>query len=312
MLAHGTIDKFMQKNFTRIIGLIGTFLCIALFIRTPSFPTPDKLLVFSTCIFMLFGQGWASFKRLAPFVVLLLAYESFRGMVPHLNNQVNYQQLISADRLLFGGHLPTSLLQNVLWHGRVQWYDFVFYLAYMLHFILPIALALLVWKTREKQYWQFIATYITVSFAGFVTFLFFPAAPPWMAAQNGLIEPITRVSSNVWFALGIKDFPSLYNKISPNPVAAMPSLHAAYATLFVLFIYKLYGKKWALIASVYPLLIYTGTIYQGEHYAIDEIIGALYAVTGFIVVQWCYVKYRQFKHKKPAPLQFETVEDLPL
>jgi hypothetical protein len=284
----------VQKKLSRIIGIIGTLLCLGIFIHEPSFPTPDKLLVFVMFIFMMFSQGLQALKRLIPFVAILLVYESFRGLVPHLNKHVHYGSLINADKFLFAGNLPTKQLQNLLWHGHVQWYDFVFYLAYMLHFVLPIGLALLIWKTREKHYWRFITTYLTVSFAGFITFLFFPAAPPWLAYEKGLIEPITRISSNVWFALGIHDFPSVYNKISPNPVAAMPSLHAAYATLLVLFIYKLYGKKWALAASIYPLLIFFGTVYMGEHYAIDELVGALYAVGGYAAVRH-YWKRREAK-----------------
>jgi membrane-associated phospholipid phosphatase len=274
----------MQKKITQIIGVLGTILCIGIFIHAPSWPTPDKLLIFATFVFMIFGQGWAVLKRLAPFVGLLLVYESFRGLAPHLNKHVHFTELIAADRWLFFGRLPTKILQNWLWHGHVQWYDFVLYLVYMMHFILPLSLALLIWKTREKYYWRYVATFVATSFAGFLTFLIYPAAPPWMAAQQGLIEPITRISSSVWYALGIHDFPSVYNKISPNPVAAMPSLHAAYATLFFLFVYKLYGKKWALAASLYPLLIYLGTIYQGEHYLVDELAGALLAVIAFFAI----------------------------
>ncbi len=291
----------MQRKVSQIIGIIGTLVCLGIFIREPSFPTPDKLLVFVTFIFMAFSQGLEALKRLVPFVGILLVYESFRGLVPHLNKHVHYQELINGDKLFFAGNLPTKQLQNLLWDGHVQWYDFVFYMAYMLHFVLPIGLALLIWKTHEKHYWRFIATYLTVSFAGFVTFLLFPAAPPWLAAEKGFIEPITRVSSSVWYALGIHDFPSVYNKISPNPVAAMPSLHAAYATLLVLFIYKLYGKKWALIAAIYPLLIYVGTVYQGEHYAIDELIGALYAIAGYGAVR----AYWNYSHSKSKYVNFE-------
>ena len=65
----------------------------------------------------------------------------------------------------------------------------------------------------------------------------------------------------------------------------MPSLHAAYATLFLIFVYKLYGKKWAAIAAIYPFCIYVGTVYQGEHYAIDEIAGALYAICAYFIVK---------------------------
>jgi membrane-associated phospholipid phosphatase len=276
----------MRKKIARIIGIIGTFAFLVLFIYHPSWPTPDKLLVFVLFIFMTFSQAWAVLKRLFLFISTLLVYESFRGLVPSLNKHVHYREMIRFDRWLFGGTLPTKTLQNWLWHGHVQWYDFLFYLAYTMHFILPISLAILIWKTREKHYWNFIVTYLLVSFAGFIVFLLFPAAPPWLAAQNGIIEPITRVSTNVFFALGIHDFPSVYNKISPNPVAAMPSLHAVYATLFVLFIYKLYGKKWGLLALIYPLLIYVGTVYMGEHYVIDEIAGALFALAGFYGVMY--------------------------
>lgn len=237
---------------------------------------------------MMFAQAKEMLKHLLPFVALLLVYESFRGLVPHLNANVNYLWMPDVDKLLFGGTLPTVTLQQWWWHGSVVWYDFVFYLAYMLHFILPIGLALVIWKYREKFYWQYITTYLLVSFAGFITFLLFPAAPPWLASDKNLIPHVTHVSTDIFRALGVQDFPSVYNKISPNPVAAVPSLHAAYATLLVIFTYKLFGKRWALLTCIYPLIIFVGTVYSGEHYAIDEIIGLVYAVIGYAVVAWLF------------------------
>ncbi len=234
-----------------------------------------------------------------PFVALLLIYESFRGLASHLNSHVNYTLLPTIDKFLFFGHLPTRLLQNVLWHGEVQWYDFIFYLAYMLHFVLPLVLAVFVWKMREKEYWRYVTTYVSVSFAGFLTFLAFPAAPPWMASDRGIIEPIVRISSNVWYALGIHDFPSVYNKISPNPVAAMPSLHAAYSLLFALFITKLFDSRWRWLAWIYPLLIWVGTVYQGEHYTIDVIVGVVYALLAYwsapYILSYAKTAWRQLK-----------------
>ena len=277
----------MQKQAFRAIGVIGTIASVAIYVREPSFPTPDKLLVFMTLAFMAWGQGWAFFKRLAPFVGLLLVYESFRGLADGLNSHVNFSFMIDADRLLGLGHLPTAVLQNWLWHGSVQWYDFFFYIFYMLHFVLPFALALVIWKKRVQEYWRYITSFLLVSFGGFLTYLLFPAAPPWMASDRGLIEPITRVSSHVWQALGVQDFPSLYNKISPNPVAAMPSLHAAYATLVAIFAIKLFKTRWRWAVMVYPFAIYFGTVYQGEHYIIDELAGGLYAAAGYWAAPWC-------------------------
>lgn len=272
----------MQHQFMRYVGAVGTIILVVLFIRTPSFPTPDKILVFATFIAMMFGQARELLKRFVPFVALLLVYESFRGLVPGLNTRVNYLLLPASDKFMFLGHLPTDLLQRFWWHGNVMWYDFVFYGAYTLHFVLPFALAALVWKTREKHYWKVITAFVILSFAGFLTYLIFPAAPPWMASDKGIIEPITRISSHVWAAFGIHDYPSVYNKISPNPVAAMPSLHAAYSMLFALYLTKLYKTKWRWLAWIYPLLIWIGTTYMGEHYVIDIVVGVIYALLAYV------------------------------
>lgn len=271
----------MLNRISRIVGFIGVIIFAIVFARTPSFPTPDKILVFATLVAMAYGQARELLKRFVPFVALLLVYESFRGLAPMLNGRVNYLWMPAVDRLMFLGHLPTVLLQDVLWHGNVTWYDFVFYGAYTLHFVIPFGLAVLVWKTREKHYWEVITAFLVLSFAGFLTYVLFPAAPPWMASDKGLIEPIARVSSSVWAAFGIHDFPSVYNKISPNPVAAVPSLHAAYAALFAIYLTRFYKSRWTLLSWIYPILIWVGTVYMGEHYIIDAILGVLYAVVAY-------------------------------
>lgn len=293
-----------NKRFWQYIGIIGTTACVVLFIHEPSFPTPDKLLVFLTFVFLCFNQGLELLKRLAPFVVILLIYESFRGVADALNTNVHFTFMARFDEWLFGS-LPTATLQNWWWHGHVQWYDFVLYAPYLLHFAFPVGLVILVWKLRESYYWHAISMYIVVSLGGFLTYLFYPAAPPWMASDLGYIQPITRISSNVWFALGIHDFPSLYNKISPNAVAAVPSLHAAYAVLFSMIVFKLFGKKLGLLSLIYPVLLSIGIVYQGEHYVFDVILGALYAVGAYYLTFWLFksvlarLKTRVGKDYKP-------------
>jgi membrane-associated phospholipid phosphatase len=231
-------------------------------------------------VFLIFHKAKELLWRLGPFVVLILVYESFRSIADHLNSHVNYSLAPHIDSFLFGG-LPTAYLQHWLWRGDVRWYDFVFYAPYLLFFIIPLGLAVLVWQTREKFYWRVVWTYLLLFFSGFLTFLIFPAAPPWLASQNHYIEPIARVSSNVWSALGIHDFPSFYNTIAPNPVAAVPSLHAGVSALFSIFVFKLYGKRWGLISLIYSLTLCIGVIYEGEHYAFDVLLGVLYAVAAY-------------------------------
>lgn len=275
-----------RRRAFRILGVAGTVICAGIFLYQPSFPTPDKLLIFGTFLGMAFSQAIETLKRFAPFVGILLVYESFRGVADNLNKHVDFTILPDIDKFMFSGNLPTVWLQERLWNGQVRWYDFALYIPYMLHFVLPLIMALLVWKFYDKQYWRVITTYVTVSFAGFLTFLAFPAAPPWMASDLGRIEPIHRISSDVWFALGVHDFPSVYDKIAPNAVAAMPSLHAAYSTLFAIFAITIFRSRWRWLSLIYPAMIYFGTVYMGEHYLIDELVGSLYAAGAFFAAPY--------------------------
>lgn len=297
----------LRANLLQFLGAVGVVVCVVLFVREPSFPTPDKIVIFLTFVFMTISQAKEMLKRLLPFVVLLLVYDSFRGIADHLNGHVDYSLAPGFDRLVFG-NLPTVYLQNWLWHGHTVWYDYVLYLPYMLHFVLPVALALLVWKLREKEYWRVVTTYLVVSFGAFLTFLAMPTAPPWLASQNHHIQHIERISGDVWYGLGLKNFPSFYEKISPNPVAAVPSLHSAWSILFALFIYKLFGRRWGLLACLYPFVIIFGVIYEGEHYAFDVIVGALYAVGAYLVAPWVLAQVHKLGASLNSKLPRRTVK----
>lgn len=110
----------MNKHIWRIIGAVGLLLSVVLYVLFPSFPTPDKLLPLLLFVGLIIGQPWELLRRFVPFVALLLVYDSFRGLADQLNTHVNYTFMPAADKWLFGGHLPTAVLQSWWWHGSVQ------------------------------------------------------------------------------------------------------------------------------------------------------------------------------------------------
>jgi hypothetical protein len=282
-----TVKERLQIGWRRgvaIVGILGTLACVVLFILHPSWPTPDRLLLVLTFLFMIFNQALRMLRRLLPYVIVLLVYELFRSLIPHINGHVHYALMPMFDQKMFGGQLPTSILQSWWWHGRLNWYDFMFYQVYMLYFTLPTLLVLLVWKLRPDHYWRVVNTFLGVAFAAFITYALYPAAPPWIASNANLIPHIERTSSLAYQAMNIQNTPSAYNVIPPNLVAAVPSLHAIWATLFAIFVWRLFGKRWGLLASLYPILTYVGTVYMGEHYAFDEILGIVYAAVAYATV----------------------------
>lgn len=272
---------------------------VALFAVERNFWTPDTLFVVLLALFVVLGQARAFFLRFAPFILLLLTYDSFRSIADQLNNHVNYTPMIRFDMFLTGGSLPTLDLQNILWHGHVQWYDFYFYFLYTIHFLAPVLLAVLLWKTRDKLYWPFVAALAGLSFAAFITYVIFPAAPPWMASDLHYFTPIHRISSDVWAAMGVSNFSEIYANISPNPVAAVPSLHSAYPVLFVLFLCRAFSWRRMWWTWFYPLSMWLGVVYLGEHYIFDVVLGAAYAITAYALT----MQYFAWRSRNPSPFR---------
>lgn len=277
----------------------------AILVTQRTFWTPDMLFVVLLVIFTAFGQARGFLVRFLPLVALMLLYEIFRGIADDLNGTVHYTEMIDFDRWMFFGHLPTVVLQEWWWHGQVRWYDFYFYFLYTIHFLMPVLLAVLIWKKADQRYWQFMWALLGLSFAAFVTYILFPAAPPWMASLHGYIdEPMRRVSSDIWWAMGITNFSEIYDNLPANPVAAVPSLHSAYPLLFSLFITGLFGLKRFWWVYIYPVSIWVGVVYTGEHYVIDVILGALYAVLAYYaseyIFDWYYASRWRTRSRKKA------------
>lgn len=300
-----------SKNFKRFITLknairVAVLLIAALLlIGERTFWTPDTLFIALLVIFAVFGQARPFLLRFAPLILLLLAYESFRSIVPHLNTNVHFWEMINFDNWLGRGTLPTNWLQSFMWDGSLKWYDFYFYFLYTIHFLMPIALGVLIWKKfGDALYWQFMLALLLLSYGAFLTYLLFPAAPPWMASDLGYIDPLRRISSDIWWAMGIKDFSSFYANLSPNPVAAVPSLHSAYPALFALFLNRMYGLKKTWWVWLYPASLWLGVVYLGEHYVIDVILGFLYAVLAYKAADWFFSWQR--KRKWPLRVWWNT------
>ncbi len=271
---------------------------IWLFTTKRSFWTPDTLFIIFLGLFVVMGQARAFIVRFAPLLGLLLAYDAFRGIADDLNKYVHFTEMIQADKALFGV-LPTQTLQQWLWHGSVQWYDFYFYFLYIIHFLVPVILALTIWKLKDSLYWKYVCALVGLSFAGFITYIAFPAAPPWMASDLHYIPTIQHISGNIWQAMGITGFPQIYAQFSPNLVAAVPSLHSAYPVLTVLFLGKLFGWRRVWWAWLYPLSMWVGVVYLGEHYVVDALLGGLYAVVAYAITM------RIFAWRAARPSQFK-------
>ena len=212
-----------------------------------------------------------------PLVVVLLAYDASRGLADGLGMPVHVAELADADRWLGGGVLPTVWLQE---HLRADWWKAVATLVYSSHFVLtPVVLAVL-WLRDRSRWLRCARLVVALSLAGLVTYVLYPAAPPWLAAKNGVIEPVDRISSSGWAVLGLPRAGVLLDsgQAQVNLVAAVPSLHTAFAVLMCMVLMPSARRAWQRLLLVgYAVLMPLVLVWGGEHYVVDTLLGAAYA-----------------------------------
>lgn len=218
-----------------------------------------------------------------PFLFILLSYDFLRGFADNLGQRVHFSELINWERGLFG-QIPTTALQNLLYNpSSASWLDYFATMFYFLHFALPLSFGFILWLFNRGYFRQFVTGILLLSYSAWVTFLIFPAAPPWMAGNEGYIPQVRKILEVTLIAFPDKwDLPSVYHNFNPNPVAAMPSLHGAYPLLILLFALKFFKLK-GLIFLPYVLLTWFSIVYLGEHYVVDIIGGAIYAIIFYFV-----------------------------
>ena len=229
-----------------------------------------------------------------PFYLLLLAYDFLRGFVgSNPLFEPYFLPQIDIDRFFFGG-IPTNFLQDRLYEvGELPWYDFFSWAVYLTHYFAIFIAAAILWRVARPRFLEFRAMVVTLSLAAFATYALFPAAPPWMAADFGLIDgPVYRVTGSVWSELGAHPAAAIWDKGDSlyNPVAALPSLHAAFPMLLLCFFWR--DGKWFRIAGILYVLSMAWTlVYGGEHYVFDVVLGWMYAAAVYFGVRWVRAKW---------------------
>ncbi len=275
--------------------------------------TPDVMAVALGLAAVLAGRGRMFLRDWIPFVVLLLAYELMRGFADDAGMPLHAADLAAADRIVGLGALPTQVLQDALRPARgIDPLALLATLVYMLHFVLPIVTGFVLWLWRRPQYYDFVAALIILSMAGFTTYLLLPAAPPWYAANMGLLNgpggtPVVSylkpgAFESIANALGFDGhylYSLAFGSVNPNLVAAFPSLHCAYPFLSFLVLRRAFGRI-GYLALGYTALVMFSVVYTGDHWLIDCLAGIAYAYVAYYAVIHARVPERVRAWRRPA------------
>jgi hypothetical protein len=248
-------------------------------------------------LFLWLGLGMAAFSVSAwrswgmmllewlPFFGLLVMYDYLRGAVSITPLQAHVLPQIDFDKTLFGGTVPSVWLQQHLWNpGHLHWYDYGVWGVYMTHFFVVWIVAAVLWRVSRARFRRYALVTITLTIAAFLTYWLYPAQPPWLAGTDGLLPAMDRIVPLVWGELGVHTMKSAYENGSlVNTVAAMPSLHAAYPFMLMLFFWPA-GKLARIVLGSYTLAMAFTLVYGGEHFVLDILVGWAMAGAAYALV----------------------------
>lgn len=258
-------------------------------------------------------RAWARVVRdWVPLFVLLEIYDKLRAHADGWSH-VHVTPQIEADKWMFGGSVPTLRLQHLLFTpGHPHWWDYAAFLVYLSHFFVPLVVAGLLWKFAHPRFLRFAFLFVALTFAAFVTYAVYPAAPPWLASRTPhALGPTWKVIDQMWVTIGLRSTATVLSSNShlANPVAAIPSLHSAYPFLLLLFFWRSAGRfRWLL--PLYPLAMGFALVYGAEHYVIDVLLGWFYAAAIFVLGNLVADRWSRFRSRRAAIAELERLGGL--
>jgi len=242
---------------------------------------PEWVVLALLLVAIALGRGRSFIVDWLPFLVLFLAYEEMRGFAAKTGFAPH--DLSGLERIVFGGAIPTLVLQHAFYHpGVVSWQDVVAMFFYFMHFPLPIVVGFYFWINSREHFRRFVAALLLMSFLAFATYLFYPSAPPWYQFPDQVVKINNQTVQALWQG---KYFVSeIYNSFNPNKFAAFPSLHAAFPTLAAAYAWSRY-RALAIGLIAWSAAVLLSIVYLGEHYVVDALDGFVYVAVAMVIVE---------------------------
>jgi hypothetical protein len=280
----------MPRTSTRsliVILLVGIFL-LALY-------DSDVLFMPKLLIFVFILGAAAVFNKLDDlvrnwFVFLAFVYltDGLRGLIYYitckLDLPVHVLYVLRGEQAIFGPTIPSVTIQRAVLTPGAAMGEFTGLQKFLTfihgsHFVVFLLIGLVLWFRRSKFFRPYKASFYALFSLGLFAFLLVPTAPPWMASELfGLVPKLLHFNVALYNAAA----PDLTTGFNTNPIAAMPSLHAAFPALCSLILWRL-GRWKSLPFHLYTLLVFFMLVATGDHYTLDIAAGVLLAAAAYVI-----------------------------
>ena len=200
-------------------------------------------------------------------------YEMPNDTPEELLARVHVRYPIRIDSALGLGRPPTIRLQRALGRpGEVRAHDKFLSAIHWSWFFVPHGSIAYVLLFHRPQFERSAAQMAAVFDLGLLGYWLVPTAPPWWAGQQGHMPPVRRIMTEAGERAWGNLWEPLYDSLSGNPFAAMPSLHFATSVMAAHLLADT-GRTAGVLGWTYAGTLGFALVYLGEHYIADLIAG---------------------------------------
>ena len=215
---------------------------------------------------------------------LCWVYDAITNLAPlrlhvalaHARDLLNLEQSLhidperSLDRWLAGHHTLGLLVSD--------YYDNA-------HFIVTLGLLGFLWWRRADIYRPLRNSLVLVNVLAFIVFWQFPVAPPRMLP--GFVDVVASTH-----AIGSWHTGALASQA--NQLAAMPSLHIAWAVWCTVVVWKITTRVWLrALATIYPFVTAFAVLSTGNHFVLDVLGGLATIALSLVLVRLLGRRWRR-------------------
>ena len=146
---------------------------------------------------------------------------------------------------------------------------------YLLHFPVTIALVVIAFlRSRDHVFPILRDGLVVMTVAGLAVYVLFPLAPPRLL--NGVVDASVVYGPNPY---------SLPGTGAANQLAAMPSMHVAWAVALSWVLFRVRSRLWlGIMGIVHPLITVFIVLVTGHHFLVDVLAGAFVGIAAIAAV----------------------------
>jgi len=274
-------EKYLSHFFFIILFFL--FLLVGMFFLFQRFVFFPKILIFLLIIVasLFFKKFQLLIKDWLVFIGFIYLFDSLRGLIYilicKLSLPVYTLYVINIEKSLFQG-IPSVSLQNWLLNPeKLTWLEKGCTVIHGSHFVAFLLIGFFFWLSKKDLFKTYKVAFYLTAVGGLSGYLFLPTIPPWMAA-----DLLHRLPPLIHFNIILYNtsIPDISTGFDTNPVAAMPSLHAAFPLLCSFLLWRTYRWK------TFPFFLYTlavlfTIVYTGDHYVTDILAGLMLALISY-------------------------------